>query len=87
VRDLHLLGKKDYEYLMDTVDLIRKAMLSVLKLKKVYLVYMDEANHVHWHLVPRRSRMGFNILRDKPGELKDFSLAGKLREELPKVKI
>ena len=52
VTDLHLLKKEDYEHLMDVVDCVRSALLKVLKIKKVYLIYMDEANHVHWHLVP-----------------------------------
>lgn len=47
VTDLHLLKKKDYESLMDAV---RYAMLKALKIKKVYLIYMYEANQVHWHL-------------------------------------
>jgi diadenosine tetraphosphate (Ap4A) HIT family hydrolase len=48
-----LLEKKDYEYLMDKVDEVRNSMLKTLKIKKVYLIYMDEVQQVHWHLVPR----------------------------------
>ena len=53
ISDLHLLSRKDYEYLMDRMNEIRTAMLKALKIKKVYLVYMDEIKQVHWHLVPR----------------------------------
>ena len=82
VSDLHLLSKKDYEYLMDRVDEIRNALLKSLKLKKVYLVYMDEANQVHWHLIPRYNEKGFDVFLHKPKRLKDFSLARKIRDNL-----
>ena len=53
VTDLRRLSERDYDYLMDTVNALRSAMLKALGIRKVYLVYMDEANHVHWQLVPR----------------------------------
>lgn len=79
VKDLHLLSKKDYEYLMNKVDEIRNAMLKALKLKKVYLMYLDEAKHVHWHLVPRYNVKGVNTLKHKPTKIKDYSLAKKIK--------
>ena len=82
VRDLHLLGKKDYEHLMDVVDAVRNALLKTLKLKKVYLVYMDEAKHVHWHLIPRYNVKGFNILEEKPKKLKSVALAKGIKGNL-----
>lgn len=81
-KDLHLLSKKDYEYLMDKVDLVRNALLKTLGLKKIYLIYSDEVNQVHWHLVPRYNQKGFNILTHKPSLLKDFSLAAKIKRNL-----
>ncbi len=78
VPDLHLLSKRDYDYLMDKVDLVRNAMLKALHVEKVYLIYMDEAKHVHWHLVPRYNVEGYNLLSHKPKVLKDFSLAKRL---------
>lgn len=82
VEDLHLLCKKDYEYLMDKVDEIRNSLLKTLKLKKVYLMYMDEANQVHWHLIPRYNEKGYNLLKHKPSKIKDFSLAKKIKNNL-----
>ncbi|MBS3168778.1 HIT domain-containing protein [Candidatus Woesearchaeota archaeon] len=82
VKDLHLLSRNDYEYLMDKVDEIRSAMIKALKIKKVYLIYMDEANHVHWHLVPRYNQKGFNVLIHRPSKLKDFSLTEKIMRKL-----
>ena len=79
VTDLHLLNKKDYEHLMDVVDKVRNVMLKVLKIKKIYLIYMYEAKHVHWHLVPRYNKKGFDVFRHKPEKLRDFSLAEKFR--------
>lgn len=82
VTDLHLLSKKDYEYLMDRVDEIRTAIMKALKIKKVYLLYMDEINQVHWHLVPRYTKKGFEALTGKPDKLKNFKLDDKIRKSL-----
>lgn len=82
VPDLHFLTKKEYDYLMDKVDEVRTALLKTLKIKKVYLVYMDEAKHVHWHLVPRFNEQGYNVFLHKPKKLKDFSLAAKIKKNL-----
>nr|ADI22123.1 hypothetical protein [uncultured Planctomycetales bacterium HF0200_11L05] len=70
--------------LMTVVEDTRDAMRSVLGVEKVYLIYMDEAKHVHWHLVPRRKLMGFALLNQKPKLLEDFSLAKILKEEMKK---
>lgn len=72
VTDLHLLERKEYEYLMEIVNRVRNAMLQALSVEKVYLMYMDEANQVHWHLVPRYNEKGVNILAHEPGELSDY---------------
>ncbi|MFA6594459.1 MAG: HIT family protein [Candidatus Buchananbacteria bacterium] len=80
VADLHLLTKKNYEYLMDKVNEIRSAMLKALGIKKVYLLYMDEAKQVHWHLIPSYKTKGFENLTQKPGKIKDFSLDDKIRK-------
>jgi histidine triad (HIT) family protein len=85
VSDLHLLSKKDYEYLMDKVDEVRNAMLKTLKLEKVYLIYMDEAKQVHWHLVPRYNELGFDVFKHKPSELTDFSLTKKIIKNLKPI--
>lgn len=80
--DLHLLSKKDYNYLMSKVDEIRNALLKTLKLEKVYLIYMDEVKQVHWHLIPRYNEKGYNVLKHKPSGINDFSLADKIRQNL-----
>lgn len=82
VSDLHLLEKREYEYLMDKVDEVRSALLKTLGVKKVYLVYMDEAKHVHWHLVPRYNEQGYNVFLHKPKKLTDFSLASRIKKNL-----
>lgn len=82
VSDLKLLSDRDYDYLMDTVFAARNALLKTLNVKKVYLVYMDEANHVHWHLIPRYKEKGFEVFRNKPEVLKEFSLAAKIKNNL-----
>ena len=82
VEDLNLLKRKNYSYLMSVVNDVRRAMIKTLKVKKVYLLYMDEANHVHWHLVPRYNKFGLDNLSVKPGKIKDFKLDDKIRENL-----
>ena len=82
VSDLNLLGRKDYNHLMTVVNDVRKAMIKTLKIKKVYLLYMDEVNHVHWHLVPRYRKLGIENLSGKPGKIKDFFLDDKIRNNL-----
>ncbi|MCL5004413.1 MAG: HIT family protein [Patescibacteria group bacterium] len=82
VADLHLLTRKNYEYLMERVNEIRNAMLKALRVEKVYLLYMDETKQVHWHLVPRYSKRGFVNLLQRPEKIKDFSLDNKIRKYL-----
>lgn len=82
IPDLHLLPERDYDYLMDTVNAVRNALLKTLKIKKVYLIYMDEAKHVHWHIVPRYNEKGYDVFLHKPKILQDFSLAKKIKKNL-----
>lgn len=82
IPDLRRLAERDYDYLMDTVNAVRNAMLKALKIRKVYLIYMDEARHVHWHLIPRYNEKGYDVFLHKPAKTKDFSLAPKIKEYL-----
>lgn len=82
VADLRLLTDRDYDYLMDTVSAARNALLKTFKIKKVYLIYMDEIKHVHWHLVPRYNEKGTDVFTHKPKRLADFSLAKKIKKNL-----
>jgi diadenosine tetraphosphate (Ap4A) HIT family hydrolase len=82
VDDLHLLSREDYEYLMDRVDDVRDAMREVLGVEKVYLVYMDETEHVHWHLIPRYDEKGYDVLEHEPDRVKDFELAEEIEKQL-----
>jgi len=82
VKDLRLLSDRDYDYLMDTVFAVRNALLKTLQLNKVYLIYMDESNHVHWHLIPRHTDKGFDVFKHQSKKLKDFSLAKKIKANL-----
>ena len=82
VPDLCRLPERDYEFLMDTVNTVRNTMMQVLRIKKVYLIYMDEARHVHWHLVPRYDEKGYNVFLHKPAKISDFSLAPRIKRQL-----
>lgn len=82
--DLHLLSREDFEYLMDKVDQVRNALLKALNLEKVYLIYMDEVRQVHWHLVPRYNKKGFDVFRHEPEKTSDFSLASVIKNNMDK---
>ncbi len=83
ISDLHLLSKTNYEKLMETVEKVRNALLETMNTDKVYLIYMDEIKHVHWHLIPRtQSETGFTLLEHKPKKLNDISFAKILKKAL-----
>ena len=82
VSDLSKLPDRDYDYLMDTVFAARNALIKTLNVKKVYLVYMDETKHVHWHLIPRYKEKGFDVFKNQTIVIKDFSLAHKIQKNL-----
>lgn len=82
ITDLRRLVERDYDFLMDTVNAVRNAMLQALKIRKVYLIYMDEARHVHWHLVPRYNEKGYDVFLHKPIKISNFSLASKIKHHL-----
>jgi diadenosine tetraphosphate (Ap4A) HIT family hydrolase len=78
--DLRLLSDTEYDYLMDIMDSTRDALLEVLKVEKVYLLYMDELKQVHGHLVPRYNERGFDVFVHEPQKTDDFSLTLALQE-------
>jgi len=82
VDDIHLLHREEFLSLMEVVDEVRNALLKTLDIDKVYLIYSDEVNHVHWHLVPRYDEKGYNILTHTPGKISDFSLAQEIKNNL-----
>jgi diadenosine tetraphosphate (Ap4A) HIT family hydrolase len=82
VSDLHLLSKANYKHLMECVDEIRNVLIETLGVEKVYLTYLDETEHVHWHLIPRYNQKGYDVLEHDPGKLEDFSLSDKLKQNL-----
>lgn len=86
VEDLHSLTCKAFQHLLNMVDVARDTLLEVLDVEKVYLVYMDEINDVHWHLIPRYEKKGFDVFLPNPAEAVDFSLGEKIKPVFQKVK-
>ncbi len=82
IPDLSKLPDRNYDYLMDTVFAARNSLMKTLNVKKVYLVYMDETKHVHWHLIPRYKEKGFDIFKKGVIITKDFSLVHKIKKNL-----
>ncbi|MBP9738187.1 HIT family protein [Candidatus Saccharibacteria bacterium] len=77
-KDIHELSKAEYSHLMSVVERMRDKLLTELGVEKVYLMYMDEIEHVHWHLIPRYDEQGYNVLKHKPKLTDDFTLASRL---------
>lgn len=75
VEDLSHLSTADYQHLMNIVNMVQDALLKAFKTTKVYLAYLDESCHVHWHLFPRieGAKKGFDLMAQTSGELKDLS--------------
>jgi len=88
VEDLNDLNLEDVLYLMSIVCRVRQALLKVYNTDKVYVCYLDEARHVHFHLLPREKggETGFRLLLRPHGELidKDLFVVPKLRSLLEK---
>ena len=80
VEDIHELNEEEYDFLMDIVDVTRDAQLKTLTVEKIYLLYMDEAKHVHWHLVPRYDEKGFNVFSHSPEKAVDFPLVSEMKK-------
>lgn len=85
VTDLHVLSCAELQHLMSVVDVIRDALLTALDIEKVYLIYMDEARHVHWHLVPRYTEQGLDVFHHAPTRVRSFPFAPKLRAQIVKT--
>jgi diadenosine tetraphosphate (Ap4A) HIT family hydrolase len=83
--DLSMLGAEDYKYLMGIVDVTRNTLINFYNVEKVYLMYLDECNWVHWHLIPRYNEKGFNILNHKPLVTNDFIDVEKLTSMFKKI--
>lgn len=86
VKDIHILSCQEYENLMHIIDVTREALLKTYKTKKVYLLYMDELQQVHWHLVPRiGTETGFALFKKELPKMQDFSIVEKIRENFLKI--
>jgi len=80
VPDIKNLSDREYDYLMEIMDIARDVLIQTLQVEKVYLLYMDEIKQVHWHLVPRYNENGFNVFAHLPEKTSDFSLAPTLQK-------
>jgi len=78
-KDIDELTRAQYSHLMVVVERMRDKLLNELGVEKVYLMYMDEIEHVHWHLIPRYDEEGYNLLKHKPRLTEDFTLATRLK--------
>lgn len=82
VSDLSKLNAEEYAYLMLVVDKVRNILMRVFKVDKVYLMYMDEIKHVHWHLIPRYHKKGIASLNVEPEKIKTYPFVDKLKRAL-----
>ncbi|MFH1841225.1 MAG: HIT domain-containing protein [Candidatus Nealsonbacteria bacterium] len=85
VEDLNDLSFSNYQYFMETVYRTRKALLSFFKTDKVYLAYLDEARHVHMHLLPRKKDSqikGFQLMIQPQKEIADLMNKARLLDTI-----
>jgi len=84
VTDLNQLKLEEYQYLMTIIFQVRQALLKTYNTDKVYLTYIDESRHVHWHLFPRKKGdiEEFELMVQPLKELTDFSMIPTLRSLL-----
>jgi len=80
--DLNDLSLEDYNYLMNIVYKVRSVLKEVYNVPRVYIAYLDESHHVHFHFFPRKEDdiKGFQLMCcKKPKESIDFSMVPKLK--------
>lgn len=70
--DISKLDMENYEYLMNAVRVTRNTLKQFYDVGKVYLMYWDEANYAHWHLIPRYNEKGVNVLKHDPEKIDSF---------------
>lgn len=81
VNDIDDLPMVDRLHFMRVVFMAREAQLHVLgidiKEENIYLALINEARHVHLHLVPRRKddNMGFELLSQPHGKIAGADLS------------
>jgi diadenosine tetraphosphate (Ap4A) HIT family hydrolase len=81
VEDLTLLDDEEYLKLMEALEIVQEALEDFYNTDKVYLAYIDETRHVHWHLIPRKNdEKGLKLLTGESGELTDTEDARKIQE-------
>jgi len=82
VEDLNDLKLEDYNYLIKFVYKVRFALKKAYNVPKVYVAYLDEACHVHFHFFPRKNTdvSGFYLMCCKKTKVPiDFSIIPKLK--------
>jgi diadenosine tetraphosphate (Ap4A) HIT family hydrolase len=75
--DLNDMNVADYDHLMRVVFVVRDALMRCYNAPKVYVAYLDEFRHVHFHLFPRKEgdEMGFGFMNKPHGELAGTNFA------------
>ena len=84
-KDINALSCDEYDYLMNIVDVTRDTLLEVFNVDKVYMLYMDEAEEVHWHLVPRYNEKGFDVFQHKPEKATSFPFSENVKSTFKNV--
>ncbi len=88
VDDIGQLPAEERLHLLQIVfEVVRPALLACYKTDKVYVAYLDETGHPHFHLFPRKEGEGegFGLMARPHGESTDFSMIHKLRSFVDKA--
>lgn len=82
IDDIGKLPKEERSHLLKLVfEAARPALIECYQVEKVYVVYIDETRHPHFHLYPSRKKdgEGFGLMTRQHKELTDFSMISRLR--------
>ena len=88
IDDIGKLPKEERSHLLRLVfEAVRPALIECYQIEKVYVVYIDETRHPHFHLYPseKGGEQGFGLMTRRYKELTDFSMIPRLRSYTAKA--
>ena len=82
VSDMNDLSREDNLHLWSVVYTVRGALMAVYSARKVYIAYLDESNHVHVRLYPRRDddEIGWGLMHRPSYILADTDFEGDIKK-------
>jgi diadenosine tetraphosphate (Ap4A) HIT family hydrolase len=88
INDIGKLPKEERLHLLKLVfEAVRPALIECYRVEKVYVVYIDELCHPHFHLYPRKrgEKQGFYLMTGQFKKLTDLSTIPRLHDLVTKA--